>query len=439
VGRGGAIAARAILLGFGLLLCLVTGELALRAVYHDAGRRTLGGPGGESFEHLTTGNDLRGRRDVGPRRPGVPRVMVIGDSITYGLGVRDWRDTWPERLALALEQAGRPHEFAVFAVPGNEIPQHVRVMREWSARTQPDILIYQWYVNDIEAMSHRPEFRHGWQRQPWHTSLSERSYLYFVLEHRLSQFMTPPNQTYVSYLLTEFAPGTAEWAEFEREFHELATLSASASRRILLIYPQVPFRGRHPLQTLHDRMRVLAGAHALEIPPLSWTRSAGALVASTEAPRGYVLQLQPEARGVVVQSRDYLFVPGPLTISVSLKTERSAAEVAMLELFDPAAQAVVASLPVRADTSGTVTDVPLNFTVSGDRPQRLTLRVVSTGQVGWGLANLKIPVDYGFEVVDLTQPLNSFNTHTSAFDAHPNERAHQVIADVVQQTLQASH
>ena len=50
-----------------------------------------------------------------------------------------------------------------------------------------------------------------------------------------------------------------------------------------------------------------------------------------------------------------------------------------------------------------------------------------------------MPVDYGFTVVDLTERLNSFNTHASMFDAHPNERAHAVMAQEVQAALERLH
>jgi hypothetical protein len=38
-------------------------------------------------------------------------------------------------------------------------------------------------------------------------------------------------------------------------------------------------------------------------------------------------------------------------------------------------------------------------------------------------------VDYAIEVLDLTEALNTFDTHASIFDAHPNVAAHKVIAD----------
>jgi hypothetical protein len=41
-------------------------------------------------------------------------------------------------------------------------------------------------------------------------------------------------------------------------------------------------------------------------------------------------------------------------------------------------------------------------------------------------------------MVDLTSDLNTFNTHTSIFDAHPNESAHKLIAERVFQALEAA-
>ena len=244
--RSATPAFRAILLLISILFAAGLAEGALRVWYRDGGRQTLGGPGGHSFDHDTIDGELRGRRDIGGKTPGVRRVMVVGDSITYGLGIKDWHLTWPELLMRQLAEGGRPHEMAVFAFPGQDIVEHVNVMREWADRVAADVFIYQWYVNDIEAIEHRPDLTRVWQRAPWHDWLQHWSYLYFVANHRLSQLLPPPTRSYVDYLLADFAPGTIEWAEFERQFHEFAVRAGQASpRRIMALYPQVPFRGEY--------------------------------------------------------------------------------------------------------------------------------------------------------------------------------------------------
>jgi len=428
------IVVRVVAVLFSLLLFLLTGEVALRLSYRDAGRRTLGGPGGRHFEHLTIGTELRGRRDVGPRRPGVPRLMVIGDSITYGQGVRDWRDTWPEQLALMLERQGRPHEMAVFGMPGRNMAEHLEEIHQWGDRVAADVVIYQWYVNDLEVAPERPDFTRQWQRWRSHEWLRRNSYLYFFLDHRASQLLPPPDRSYVDYMLQNYVPGSAEWSEFERRFHSFAmTARATARRHLMLLYPQVPYRGSYPLQSIHDRMRAMARGHWLSIPPMAWVRSAGQITPDASAPWKHALHVPRGVSGSGINTYDYFFLPGTLDIELTISAEGRAngdAAIATVEVVDVVSNEQVATSPVSVG-GGLVRfkSIPLRLTVPGPRGRRLQFRVLSTGEAGWALAEVRIAVDYGIEVVDLTEPLNRFNTHASVFDAHPNEAAQRVIAE----------
>ena len=428
-----SLIARAALVALGLVLALLVTEAALRIVYIDAGTRTLGGPGGLPFEHETTDGVHRGRLDTGANATGVPRVMILGDSITYGLGVRDWRATWPELLAQRLERQNQPHQFAVLAVPGNDMPQHLEMARTWIGRVQPDVLIYQWYPNDIEAISHRPESQRVWHRAPWHTTLREVSYLYFVVDHRLSQFVSRPDRTYVDYLRGDFTPGSLEWTEFEREFHEFALLAMRAPRRIMMLYPQVPFDGPYPLQDLHDRMRALAGAHAIDMPPISWLRASGSLITTDEAQWGQVVRPSAPTGTLDVQTHDYVCAPGVVELRLQVAGAPQGQTFGTVELLDVAHHTIAASAPLRGAAKGD--DIRVRLMLPGDRLRRLAVHVQAHGDENLGLANISIPVDYGFEVIDLTDDLNSFDTHTSSFDSHPNERAHRVMADIIHTAL----
>ena len=276
---GRAFGLRVLLVAMAGAIFLGTGEAALRIIYRDDGKRTLGGPGGRQFEYLFREGESRGRLDHGAKKPGIPRIMVVGDSVTYGQGVRDWQDVWPEQLARALEQAGTPHEMSVLALPGRDIPAHVAEVESWAKDVQPDVFIYQWYVNDIEVEHHRPSGARWWHRLPWHERLQQSSHLYFFIDNRLTFLLPPPDRSYVQYILDDYIPGSLEWAEFERYFHRLATRAQEmAPTRLLVIYPQVPFRGVSPLEPITTRLRAMCGAHALAIPPAAWIRSAGQLV-----------------------------------------------------------------------------------------------------------------------------------------------------------------
>ena len=432
---------RALALLIALVLFLASGEAMLRLIYRDGGRTTLGAPGGESFDHLTIGQYDRGRRDTG-KKINIPRIMVIGDSITYGLGVRDWRLAWPERLASKLEAESRPHEMAVFATPEDGIAEHVKTLDREGPRVQPDVLFYQWFVNDIEIFSPRPYTTRAWQRWSGHDLLRRLSYLYFFVDNRAGALLPPPGRSYVQYLVQDFTPGSLEWAEFERYFHNFAIRASTlAPRRIVLLYPIVPYRGEHPLKAIHDRMKAMATPHTMVIPAAAWLRFAATMEGDPMVPSLQQLRIAGTVSGRVAETRDFFFLPGIVDVGVELAVEdRGAREphVATLEVVDMASQQPIASAPIRARLGvGGSQRVVVPLAIPGPRGRRVRYRIVSAGHGAWALAELAIPVDYGLQVVDLSEALNTFNTHVSLFDSHPNARAQQVIANVAFDALNA--
>ena len=106
--------------------------------------------------------------------------------------------------------------------------------------------------------------------------------------------------------------------------------------------------------------------------------------------------------------------------------------IATLQALDNNSQEVLAehALEIRAAQSG-LQAVIAPFAIPGPDARRVRFRVLSTGRTAWKLAAFGVSVDYGLEVLDLTERLNTFDTHASLFDAHPNTAAHKVMADEV--------
>ena len=113
---------------------------------------------------------------------------------------------------------------AVFAMPGRDMPQHLAELERWGRVVDPDAMIYQWYVNDIEG---------DVAPAGWHASAGSAgpatsgcaagriSTTFSTIGSRSS--CRPRDRSYADYILQDFAPGSAEWTEFERYFHAFAT------------------------------------------------------------------------------------------------------------------------------------------------------------------------------------------------------------------------
>jgi lysophospholipase L1-like esterase len=157
--RRGPAAARRVLLAavtvtVSLLVALFWGEALVRL--------TLGGIGTTSdntswFARRWRAREVRSntlgfREDESAlaRKSGLPRLVVVGDSFTWGQGVAA-EARFTERLEHALRQSGHEIEVLNFGRPGTNTVDQIEVLEAVVLPLQPDWLLLQWFVNDVET------------------------------------------------------------------------------------------------------------------------------------------------------------------------------------------------------------------------------------------------------------------------------------------------
>jgi len=425
-------------LGISVALALVASEVLLRAVYRDGGRRTLNGPGGHPFEHTfaDAAGQVRGPMASGPKTPGVTRILVLGDSITWGQGVTNWTDTYPARLLTALNAGGVKYDMAVYARPGKEIDGHAATIAEAAPALQPDIVVYQWYNNDVElSKSGRPVGQRAWRSWSGHDTLKSWSYLYYALDFAFDAFLPPPGRTYLQYLESDYAPGTPGWQAFTAAFHTWAAYATGhASRTILMLYPPVPDTA---LRDLRQRVTELAGGQTFTVPATQMTHDIGTLTApaaeaAIAAPAG--------AAGLLARTPAVVLAHGAYEVTVRMRWDQHAAgDVARITVTTGREATPVATQAVGAGGAGggAWTEVRVPFQLDAPVTADVAVQVESTGAGALAVAEAKLPVHYGIDVIDLAPHLAGMKTSASLFDAHPNAEAHRVIADVLRSRLHA--
>lgn len=257
-------------------LALVVAEIALRIVYRDGGTRTMGGPGGGPFAYAYNGGESSGARGPAPaegaKRPGITRIVIQGDSVTWGQGVRNWYDLYPERLLERLNAQSERYEVTVYALPGREIMSHLAGLQSYPDTLSPDVLVYQWYVNDIEVeKEHRPDSASApWRAWGGHMWARTHSYLYYFLDDRLRLLIPGGERSYPEYMYREYAPGTRGWTLFAEQFDAWAALAKARSpRTIVMLYPTLLANGGDPMPRLREQVAALARAHGFEVLDLT--------------------------------------------------------------------------------------------------------------------------------------------------------------------------
>ena len=232
-----------------LVIFFVTGEVALRILFFDgASFNSHSGPIVQRFER----NFVFNKYDGPSRGPQINdsddsirnRIVVQGDSITWGQAVKDEQDVYSELLLADLNSSGESFDMAVLARPGREIDGHLEQIKKWGADLEPDIILYQWYVNDLEIeKTKRPKSLKPWRYLFFAPTLSRVSYLWWYLDYGLS-VLNPPKQSYASYLSQNFADDSYDWLIFENVFVEWARQAKELSPNIMVVlYPRLSLAG----------------------------------------------------------------------------------------------------------------------------------------------------------------------------------------------------
>lgn len=125
---------------------------------------------------------LRGPELIEPKPDDLFRIVVLGDSVAFGWGVRE-EDTFPSQLAdlLQLLHPGQRFEVVNAGVSGYGTWQQARWLEEHALRLQPDLVVVQMHLNDAAdnlwgALSQgRPADQSSWLVQ--HSALARLVHL----------------------------------------------------------------------------------------------------------------------------------------------------------------------------------------------------------------------------------------------------------------------
>jgi len=98
---------------------------------------------------------LRGPEPESPRVPGHPRVLAIGDSTTFGLGVND-QETYVARLQRELRSINPGSEAINGAISGFNLELETRLLRHFAPVLRPDIVLIGFFWNDLPYEAKSP-------------------------------------------------------------------------------------------------------------------------------------------------------------------------------------------------------------------------------------------------------------------------------------------
>ena len=203
------------------------------------------------------------------RRPGVKRIVVLGDSYTFGVGV-DFEETFHKRLERSLKNT----EVLNFGVPGYNTTNELATLREVAARYKPDLVIVGYVLNDAEvtppegAVTEKKTEARLLDRI--HLGLKDTSMLYRFVAPRVGEVAKLFGARYAvgqtGRIIRSFEDDAPGW----RESRESLLAIAEEARRLgaptlVVIFPMMVDFRNYPLAPAHARIREFCEAHKIPV------------------------------------------------------------------------------------------------------------------------------------------------------------------------------
>ena len=207
----------------------------------------------------------RGHRDaerVIPKPAGVRRVVSLGDSFAYGVGV-ELDDTYAQRLERALNRRpGEQWEVVQLARPGIGTVEETEQLEQEGFAYQPDVVVLGFVLNDCEEM----DAAHLRREREWleaERAAQERGglALWRLVRERFSAALA--NRDRVANCLAEFAPHYPGWNMCQKAMQRMGALCKQrAVPLVVMIFPlfENPLDDRYPFAAIHEQVAGLAGA-----------------------------------------------------------------------------------------------------------------------------------------------------------------------------------
>ncbi len=82
------------------------------------------------------------------RQPGVKRILLVGDSFTFG-AANAYEDIWPVIFSDKLSEQGRPAEVINAGVPGYDTRKEVLYLERLYSKYEPDVVVLTFLPHDL--------------------------------------------------------------------------------------------------------------------------------------------------------------------------------------------------------------------------------------------------------------------------------------------------
>jgi lysophospholipase L1-like esterase len=273
--------ASTLLLVASTLLALGAAETVARVTYREPWyERLIGEQLNTGIRYRLNSAKLRDDEISDPKPAGERRLLILGDSFTFGEGVPDDDAIFPNLLEHRLDDDARAHGIGTVdvlngGIPGSLTSDWIALWDRVSERYRPDALLVVFFLRDGTRTASIPEFfgkiRDEILNRNHHSVMYTHSYLYRVLRDRMDRRSVGDRYTRTfldSYFGSE--ADTAEWRLAQRNLLRLRDRARERSLPMgLVVFPILVELGpNYPFQAICREIAEFARSNGIPVHDL---------------------------------------------------------------------------------------------------------------------------------------------------------------------------
>lgn len=218
--------------------------------------------------------NARGYRDnerALSKATGVKRLLVLGDSFTWGASV-EFEDAWPQRLERGLvRRRGEPWEVVTLALPGLALNDYAAQLAAEGMAYSPDAIAIGYCLNDAESKRAMKEREAGYVLSDRRNPFLEQSALFRFVAGRLRA--TAIARERLRYHRQLYDDKNPDWAEARGALQAIGRLSRERGVPwLVVVFPLFgnPLDDSYPFLEAHQKIALEAekdGAKVLDLLP----------------------------------------------------------------------------------------------------------------------------------------------------------------------------
>ncbi|HZO01324.1 MAG TPA: GDSL-type esterase/lipase family protein [Burkholderiales bacterium] len=221
--------------------------------------------------------------------PGVTRVIALGDSVTFGMGVPQ-EQTYPRQLESLLGTAGAKVEVLNMGMPGYNTGHQLGQLRELGLSLEPKVVVLGFLYNDVQLSSAQRakaaadderslgrKARSAFNRSMWW--LKKNSLFFAWLTPRLGWVLRPlgvQGLGQVGEVKDRYVESNPQWRMVRESILEMRRLTAERGIElvVMIIPAMTKFDDDHyPIREYHEAVAAFcreSGIKHLDLLPAFW-------------------------------------------------------------------------------------------------------------------------------------------------------------------------